>query len=170
MSVTKASKHLCYKSQVSLLTLQIAQSIRLMPFVVNTATDFQSNPRLNLFNPSLWIHTWNTYTDKIVSVQTSIFFKLSRALVCVEERIGLNWNINVMLYWFLRWNPLELAPLQWGSEVRASWRWYKFSDSSGGCLLEPDLFGWAKISLPNHLSVTPRTDVYGWLQQRSTVD
>lgn len=83
LSVTKASKYVCYKCQVSVVTLQIAQSIHLMLFVVSTDTDFQSNPCLNLFNPSLRVCTSNIYrdTDRIVSVQTSIFFKPSRVLV-----------------------------------------------------------------------------------------
>lgn len=39
-----------------------------------SSADFQSNLRLNLFNPSLWIYTWNTYrdADKTVSVQMVI--------------------------------------------------------------------------------------------------
>lgn len=40
-------------------------------------------------------------------------------------------------------NPLELAPLQWGSEVRASWESHDpgggTEDSSVGCLLTQSL-------------------------------
>lgn len=57
--LTKASKHLCYKSQVSVFTLKIAQSVSHVwcCMLVGAATDLQSNLLLNLFNPSLWIYS-----------------------------------------------------------------------------------------------------------------